>query len=76
MLNEVPGNSAKRRGQLAWSWVVVVLLLGWASTARAEEIRELVVAENAKTTDSTVLYIADLEKELAATKILLERTKK
>ena len=30
------------------------------SSAFAEDIREIVVAENTKTTDETVIYIADL----------------
>jgi outer membrane protein assembly factor BamA len=44
--------------------LIITLLLGMlaASNARAEKIRELVVVENAKTTDDTVLYIANIEK--------------
>ncbi len=42
--------------------IVVFVLLIALTSAKAEKIREILVAENAKTTDDTVLYIANIEK--------------
>lgn len=44
------------------SSIFVLASLAFVTSAHAETIRELVVAENSKTTDDTVLYLADLEK--------------
>ncbi len=40
----------------------IALCLAFANTALADKIAEIVVVENTKTTDDTVLYIANLEK--------------
>jgi outer membrane protein assembly factor BamA len=44
--------------------LILTVLLGFAatSTASAEKIGQIVVVENAKTTDDTVLFIANIEK--------------
>ncbi len=43
------------------TFILTLLLCLLASAAHAEVIREIVVVDNAKTTDDTVLYIANIE---------------
>lgn len=42
--------------------IAIALLVSTASSARAERIKQIDVVENSKTTDDTVLLIADIEK--------------
>ncbi len=57
-------STAVRRPLMRIKTLILTLLLGLVATssARANTITQIVVAENAKTTDDTVLYIANIEK--------------